>query len=135
MSRTGVIAIQQPRPIVRGEDHARLLVDTVSLQSINDLPDAPVQVFPLEEDDVDPDDAVFSWEPVADPPGSEIDSYQVVVECEEPGSEMAVEVSAEITEITVPPQVLEDQDECKWEVLAVEERGNKTISESEFGIE
>ena len=99
------------------------------------LPDAPLLLFPADGDDVDPDDAVFTWQAVPDPPGSEIDSYIVVVECEEPGSEMAVEVPADITQITVPPEVLDEQDECKWEVLAVEESGNKTISEGEFGID
>ena len=99
------------------------------------LPDAPVQVFPVEGDEVDPEDAVFTWEEVDDPAGGEIDFYQVVVECEEPGSEMAVDVPSEITQITVPPEVLQDQDECKWEVLAVEEYGNRTISEAEFDFE
>jgi hypothetical protein len=99
------------------------------------LPDAPVQIFPLEDDEVDPADAVFTWEEVDDPPGSEIEEYEVVVECEEPGSEMKVNVPSDITQITVPPEVLQGQEECKWEVLAVEESGNQTISESEFGLE
>lgn len=98
------------------------------------LPAAPVFIFPLEGDEVDPDDAVFSWEPVPDPPGSEIEEYEVVVECEEPGAEMFVKVPADITAVTVPPEVLEDQEECKWEVLAIEESGNKTITESEFDL-
>ena len=101
----------------------------------HDLPAAPVFIFPNEGDEVDPDDAVFMWEEVADPPGSEIDAYEVVVECEEPGSEMAVEVPADVTQITVPPEVLEGQDECKWEVLVVEESGNRTITESSFDIQ
>lgn len=99
------------------------------------LPDAPVQIFPLEDDEVDPADAVFTWEEVDDPPGSEIEEYEVVVECEEPGSEMKVNVPSDITQVTVPPEVLQGQEECKWEVLAVEESGNQTISESEFGLE
>ena len=99
------------------------------------IPDAPVQIFPLEGDEVDPDDALFAWEEVDDPPGGEIDIYQVVVECEEPGSEMAVDVPSDITQITVPPEVLAGQEECKWEVIAVEEYGNRTISESEFDLE
>lgn len=99
------------------------------------IPDAPVLLFPTEDDSVDPDDAVFTWGEVDDPPGGEIDSYIVVVECEEPGSDMEVELSSDFTQVTVPPEVLEDQDECKWEVLAVEGSGNKTISESEFGVE
>ena len=100
----------------------------------HDLPAAPVFIFPVEGDEVDPDDAVFSWEEVPDPPGSEIDAYVVVVECEEPGSEMAVEIPADVTSITVPPEVLAGQEECKWEVLAVEESGNRTITESPFDL-
>ncbi|MDH3255079.1 MAG: hypothetical protein OEM62_08820 [Acidobacteriota bacterium] len=99
------------------------------------LPDAPILLFPAEGDEVDPDDAVFSWGEVDDPAGGEIDVYQVVVECEEPGSEIAVEVPADILQITIPPEIFEGQEECKWEVLAVEEYGNRTISEAAFDLE
>ena len=87
---------------------------------------------------MDPDDAVFSWEAVADPAGSEIVGYEVVIECEEPEfSKLTALVNADVTQITVPPEVLnqEDADECKWEVLAIEESGNQTISETEFSID
>ena len=103
----------------------------------HDLPGAPVQVFPVD-DDVDPDDAVFEWEAVADPPGSEIVGYHVVVECEEPDLLVfTADVGPGVTSITVPPEFLgqEDMDECKWEVLAIEESGNQTISEAEFGVD
>ncbi|MCP4205105.1 MAG: hypothetical protein GY769_24615 [bacterium] len=102
------------------------------------LPAAPVQITPVDGEDVDPDNAVFMWEAVADPPGSEIVGYEVVIECEEPQfTKTTANVGAAVTSITVPPQVLnqEDADECKWEVLAIEESGNQTISETEFGIE
>ncbi len=102
------------------------------------LPDAPVQISPVDGEEVDPDDAVFSWEPVADPPGSEIVGYEVVIECEEPEfTKLSTLVGAAVTSITVPPEMLgqEDADECKWEVLAIEDSGNQTISETEFSIE
>ena len=102
------------------------------------LPDAPVQVSPIDGEEVDPEDAVFTWEAVADPPGSEIVGYEVVIECEEPDfTKTTALVGAAVTSITVPPQVLgqEDADACKWEVLAIEKSGNQTISETEFGIE
>ena len=104
----------------------------------HNLPDAPVQVSPIDGEEVDPDDAVFDWDPVADPPGSEIVGYEVVIECEEPEfTKLSALVGADVTQITVPPEVLgqEDADECKWEVLAIEESGNQTISETEFSIE
>ena len=102
------------------------------------LPDAPVQISPVDGEGVDPDEAVFSWEAVADPPGSEIVGYEVIVECEEPEfTKTTALVGADVTSITVPPEVLgqKDADECKWEVLAIEESGNQTISEAEFEID
>jgi hypothetical protein len=102
------------------------------------LPEAPLLVSPIEGQEVDPDDAVFSWEAVADPPGSEIVGYEVVIECEEPEfTKLTALVGPDVTSLTVPPEVLaqEDADECKWEVLAIEESHNQTISEEEFGIE
>ena len=102
------------------------------------LPDAPVQLFPTDGEEVDPNDAVFSWQLVADPPGSEIVRYQVIVECEEPFFRVLdVLVGPTVDSLTVPPEFLleEGADECKWEVLAIEGSGNQTISETEFGIE
>ncbi len=102
------------------------------------LPDAPVQLSPIDGEEVDPDNAVFEWAPVADPPGSEIVGYEVVVECDEPEfTKTTALVGADVTQITVPREVLgqEDADECKWEVLAIEDSGNQTISETEFSID
>ena len=70
------------------------------------LPDVPLLIFP-DDEKVDPEEAEFSWMLVPDPAGSEIIGYHIVVECEE----------------------------CKWEVLAIEESGNRTISEAEIEIE
>jgi hypothetical protein len=102
------------------------------------LPDAPVQLSPVDGEAVDPDDAVFSWQEVDDPPGSEIVGYEVVVECE--GEEeyvTVVQVGPDVTSITAPPEFLsqEDIEECKWEVLAIEDSHNQTISEAEFELE
>ena len=99
------------------------------------IPDAPVLIFP-NDDEVDPDDAVFEWGLVPDPPGSEIVGYQVFVECEEPDfRELAADVPPTVNRITVPPEFLEGGEECKWEVLAVEKSGNLTASEVEFGVD
>jgi hypothetical protein len=102
------------------------------------LPDAPVQVSPLDGEEVDPESAVFTWEEVDDPPGSEIVGYELVVECEEPDlMEFVARVGPEVTSITVSPEFLnqEDMEECKWEILALEDSGNQTISETEFEID
>ncbi len=104
----------------------------------HNLPDAPVQLSPIDGEAVDPDDAVFTWQAVADPPGSEIVGYELVIGCEASDfAEVVARVGPDVTSLTVPPEVLdqEDADECKWEVLAVEESGNQTISETEFSID
>jgi hypothetical protein len=102
------------------------------------LPEAPVLVSPIEGEEIDADDAVFSWQAVPDPPGSEIVGYEVVVECDEPEfTKLTALVGPEVTSLTVAPEVLgqEDVEECKWEVLAIEESHNQTISEEEFAVE
>ncbi len=104
----------------------------------HDLPVGPVLVSPVDGDEVDPDDAVFSWEPVADPPGSEIVGYEIIIGCEEPGFlSYAAEVGPEVTSLTVSPEILDQEgaDECKWEVLAIETSGNQTLTETEFTID
>ena len=71
------------------------------------IPDAPVLIFPNDEE-VDPNDAVFEFGLVPDPPGSEIVGYQVFVECEEPVfREFMAEVPPTVNMITVAPQFLE----------------------------
>ena len=102
------------------------------------LPGAPVLVFPVEEG-VDPEDAEFVWQAVADPAGSEIVRYIVIVVCETEDDEFEIEmeVNADTTSVTVAPEFLEQEDweECKWEVLAREASGNQTISEAEFEVD
>ncbi len=101
------------------------------------LPGAPVLVLPIAGDDeVDPEDTVVEWLPVADPPGSSIVGYQVIVEREEPSLRIfSADVGPDTTEVTVPPEFMEPGTEYKYEVLAIEESGNKTISEAEFETE
>ena len=100
------------------------------------LPDGPVLVSPGEDDEVDPDNTVIEWEPVADPQGSTIVGYEVVVE-RETGSlrVFSAEVGPETTSVTVPPEFLQPGTEYKFEVLAIEASGNQTISEREFETE
>ncbi len=43
-----------------------------------------------------------------------------------------VDVPASVTSVTVPPEFLEPDTEYDFEVLAIEESGNQTISESSF---
>ena len=101
------------------------------------LPDGPVLVLPEEDDDaVDPDDTVIDWDPVADPQGSMIVGYQVIVS-QESGTfrEFMAEVGPETTTVTVPPEFMAPDTEYKFEVLAIEASGNQTISEREFATD
>jgi hypothetical protein len=98
------------------------------------LPDAPVILSPEEEaDDVDPDDTVVEWEAVADPPGSRISGYIVVVEKDEGQLEtFTVNLPRRARSVSVPPEFMRPGTAYKAEVLAVERSGNKTITEIEF---
>ncbi|MFQ5526199.1 MAG: hypothetical protein ACE5GX_08040 [Thermoanaerobaculia bacterium] len=102
------------------------------------LPEGPVLLSPVDGEGIDPDNAVFSWQEVADPPGSEIVGYEIVVGCEEPAFvDFVAQVGPDVTSLTVSPEIL-GQDgaaDCKWEVLAIEESANQTISETEFTVE
>ena len=104
----------------------------------HNFPEGPMLIAPIGGDPVDPDNAVFMWAPVADPPGSEIVSYEVIVECEEPfPTKTTAIVDAATTSFTAPPEFFaqDDLDECKWEVLAKEESGNQTLNEAEFSVD
>ena len=101
------------------------------------LPDAPSLVLPAEDDDsVDPDDTVIEWLPVADPAGSRIVAYQVIVVREEPSLRVfSVDVDPGTSSVTVPPEFMEPGTAYKYEVLAIETSGNRTLSEREFETE
>jgi hypothetical protein len=66
-------------------------------------------------------------------------SYQLIVEKnEEPDVNMigkrglSMHLPASVTEMTVPAALLEPGAEYKWEVLAIEESGNQTLTEGAF---
>jgi hypothetical protein len=60
----------------------------------------------------------------------EIDSYQVIVENED--IDIIVNLPAEAGSLTVPSELIEENTAYKFEVLAKEESGNQTITESSF---
>ncbi|HEV8577742.1 MAG TPA: fibronectin type III domain-containing protein [Thermoanaerobaculia bacterium] len=96
------------------------------------IPDGPVIIAPTAGSIVDPANAVIRWQAVANPPGSEIVGYQVIVEREDPFRNFQATVPATATSVTVPPQFLEAGTDYKFEVLAIEAGGNQTISEGSF---
>lgn len=95
------------------------------------LPGAPVLLAPAEGEVVDPANTVVEWEPVADPEGSSIVNYQVIVEQEVPTLRVLdIMLPPTATSLTVPPEFLAPDTHYKYEVLAIEESGNQTLSES-----
>lgn len=108
----------------------------------HDVPAGPEIIVPLPEPgeecaaDVLTDFAVIEWHPVTTQLTGEGDidivGYQIIVENEETERSFMVEVSADVTMVTVPPEFLEPGQEFKFEILAIEESGNQTITESCF---
>ena len=58
--------------------------------------------------------------------------YEVIVEEAESEKIYKIDLPADATSVTVPPEFLELGDEFQYEVLAIEESGNQTITEEEF---
>ena len=105
----------------------------------HNLADGPELVSPLEgTDPVDPDGAVVVWKQVDDPDGGPIIGYQVLVVALEsdfpaiPKITLDVMMPASATSLRVPPGFLLPDTEYEWEVLAIEESGNQTLSTSFF---
>ena len=65
-------------------------------------------------------------------PEINIIGYEVIVEEAESERRYTINVPADVTSVTVPPEFLDLGDEFQYEVLAIEESGNQTITEEEF---
>lgn len=105
----------------------------------HDLPEGPVLVSPLEGTGlVDPDNAAVVWEAVAPANGSPIVGYQVlVVQLDSPFPAIPkitldVMMPATARSMRVPPGFLRPDTGYEWEVLAIEQSGNQTLSSSTF---
>jgi hypothetical protein len=105
------------------------------------IPAGPEVVSPASDDGeppfVDPDHFVIEWRPVTQTiDGStslRIVGYQVIVEQENPLRVFSIDLPASATSVRVPAGFLVQRDTLhKFEVLAVEESGNQTITEGEF---
>lgn len=113
------------------------LVGTATLT--HNIPDGPRLVFPLEGDSLqDPNNTTVMWETVGPANGSSIIAYQVIVEDPEssfpaiPKIVLDVMMPATATSLIVPPGFLLPDTEYEWEVLAIEESGNQTLSSAFF---
>jgi len=98
-----------------------------------------VLVSPIEGDGAqDPADTVVRWERVPPPNGSPIIGYQVLVVRPDTGIRALPKVTLDVmmpptaNRLRVPPGFLEPGTEYEWEVLAIEEGGNQTLSSSTF---
>lgn len=88
------------------------------------------------------EDLVVSWSPVTatiDGADVSIISYQLIIEKDEPPHPhmigkigLSMYLPASVTTITIPSEFFEPNTPYKWEVLAIEESGNQTLSSGSF---
>lgn len=114
----------------------------------HDLPCGPEVTLPMDGDTLDPaQPVVIMWEPVTHKLDTTsatgecsastdivIVAYEVIVELEgaEPPQKMDIFLPAGATQVTVPAELIVAGGEYKFEVLAIEESGNQTITEGIF---
>ncbi|HET6952956.1 MAG TPA: hypothetical protein VFI47_21410 [Acidimicrobiales bacterium] len=105
----------------------------------HDLPDGPTLVSPLEGGPPqDPGHTTVTWEPVGAANGSPIIGYQVLVVQPDTGLTALPQIALDVmmpptaTSLAVPPGFLQPSTTYEWEVLAIEEGGNQTLSSSFF---
>ena len=108
----------------------------------HDIPAGPELLWPAKDSTVPVDDLVIRWNPVTQSlRGGPINiiAYQLIVERDTPphphmigkwGLSMYLPPSA--TSMTVSRSFLEPNTAYNWEVLAIEESGNQTLSSSAF---
>jgi hypothetical protein len=111
----------------------------------DDIPAGPELLTPAEAATVPTTGLVASWGAVSKTITGEdvnIIAYQLIIEKdEEPHPHMigdiglSIYVPASVTSLTVPDGFLEPGTAYLWEVLAIEESGNQTLSTSEFQTE
>lgn len=108
----------------------------------HDIPAGPELLSPTAGATVPTSRLVASWRAVSETITGDpvnIIAYQLIIEKdEEPHPHMigkiglSIYVPASVTTITIPDGFLEPGTLYKWEVLAIEESGNQTLSSSEF---
>lgn len=116
----------------------------------HDLPCGPGGISPALDAVVDPTMPVMiSWAAVVNKIDTTTDegdcdvtdfditivAYEIIVEnesTEDPTEEFTIKVPAGVTSVTLPPEFIIPDSEYKFEILAIEESGNQTITESFF---
>lgn len=90
-------------------------------------------ISPAEGTVTDPNNTVISWQPVTEPQGINIISYEVIVERENPLRVLDItNLPSSTTKVTVPAEFLEYDTYYEFEVLVKEVSGNQTITEGSF---
>lgn len=108
----------------------------------HNIPAGPEVVSPEETAEVDPTmPVVIEWEEVTAGfdngeglglnPGV-IAGYEVIVERLSDHLRFSITLPATATFVTIPPEFIKPKTEYKFEVLAIEQSGNQTITESSF---
>lgn len=110
-----------------------------SARLTHDLPAGPVLVSPTEEAGPQaPASTTLRWRRVPPPNGSPIIGYQVLVVEPETGIRALPTITLDVmmpptaNQLKVPNGFLQPGTEYEWEVLAIEEGGNQTLSSSTF---
>jgi hypothetical protein len=98
----------------------------------HDIPNGPDVTSPPDDGTVSPDDAVVRWTPAPQPAGVQVVGYQVIVERQDPLRVFSVDLPATATSVSISPEYLEAGTDYNVEVLAIDEGGNQTITESSF---
>jgi hypothetical protein len=106
------------------------------------MPAGPVLVSPSKDARVPPGDLIVSWQPVTQTISGDsvtIIAYQLIIEKDaDPHPNMigkwglSAYLPPSVTTITVPGGFLEPATPYAWEVLAIEESGNQTLSSGAF---
>lgn len=104
--------------------NGRTLVGSDQLSHL--IPAAPNVTSPTEGALVDPNGFTVSWDPVTEPAGVEIVTYQVIVS--QGNRELSMYVPPDVTSVTIPGEFLEPNTETGGEVLARDRSGNQTIT-------
>ncbi len=111
----------------------------------HNIPEGPELKAPAEKAVVPAGELVVKWGPVTKTikgDGVNIIAYQLIVEKDEPPHKhmigkrgLSMYLPPTVTSIALPQGFLEPGTPYKWEVLAIEESGNQTLSSSEFSTE
>ncbi len=108
----------------------------------HNIPASPALLSPASNATVPMEDLIVSWSPVTKTiKASKVNiiSYQLIIEKDEPSHKhmigkygLSMYLPASVTNIRIPKEFFEPRTKYNWEVLAIEESGNQTLSSNEF---